>query len=107
MAEGDIGDHFPPTEEQWKDVSSEIFLQKAIELLSDKNGEIVNVDVTIICELPKIKPFKSQMRQNLSEVLQTPLKNISIKATTTEGLGAIGRKEGIATQATVTIRLPY
>jgi 2-C-methyl-D-erythritol 4-phosphate cytidylyltransferase/2-C-methyl-D-erythritol 2,4-cyclodiphosphate synthase len=107
MAEGDIGDHFPPTEEQWKDVSSEIFLQKAIELLSTKNGEIVNVDVTIICELPKIKPFKFQMRQNLSEVLQTPLKNISIKATTTEGLGAIGRKEGIATQATVTIRLPY
>ena len=107
MAEGDIGDHFPPTEEQWKNVSSEIFLQKAVELLSTKTGEIVNLDVTIICELPKIKPYKFKMRQNLSEILQTPLKNISIKATTTEGLGAIGRKEGIATQAIVTIRLPY
>ena len=106
LAEGDIGEHFPPTDPKWKDISSDIFLQRAIELMIGKAGEIVNVDLTIICELPKIGPFKSKMRQNLSEIFQTPLKNINIKATTSEGLGAMGRKEGISSQATVTIRLP-
>jgi len=106
MAEGDIGEHFPPSEKRWKDSPSDIFLHHALELLSAKQGEIVNLDLTIICESPKISPFKSLMKKNLSELLQTPIKNINVKATTTEGLGAMGRKEGIATHATVTIRLP-
>jgi 2-C-methyl-D-erythritol 4-phosphate cytidylyltransferase/2-C-methyl-D-erythritol 2,4-cyclodiphosphate synthase len=106
MAEGDIGEHFPPSEKRWKDSPSDIFLRHALELLSAKKGEIVNLDLTIICETPKISQFKPLMRKNLSELLQTPIKNINVKATTTEGLGAMGRKEGIATHATVTIRLP-
>ena len=106
LAEGDIGEHFPPTDPRWKDVSSEIFLQRAIELMEKEAGEIVNIDLTIICEVPKIDPFKPNMRQKLSEIFQTPLNNINVKATTTEGLGAMGRKEGISSQATVTIRLP-
>ena len=106
LAEGDIGEHFPPTESEWKDVSSRVFLQKAIGLMEEKAGEIVNVDLTIICELPKIGPFKPRMRRNLSEIFQTPIKNINIKATTTEGLGAMGRKEGISSHASVNVRLP-
>jgi 2-C-methyl-D-erythritol 4-phosphate cytidylyltransferase/2-C-methyl-D-erythritol 2,4-cyclodiphosphate synthase len=106
LAEGDIGEHFPPTDSEWKDASSDIFLQRAIELMKEKAGEVVNIDLTIICEVPKIGPFKLKMRQNLSDIFQTPLKNINVKATTSEGLGAMGRKEGISSQATVTIRLP-
>ena len=106
LAEGDIGEYFPPSEPEWKDVSSRVFLQKAIELMNEKAGEIVNVDLTIVCELPKIGPFKPRMTQNLSEIFQTPMKNINIKATTTEGLGAMGRKEGIASHASVNVRLP-
>ena len=106
LAEGDIGEYFPPSESEWKDVSSRVFLQKAIELMNEKAGEIVNVDLTIVCELPKIGPFKPRMRQNLSEIFQTPMKNINIKATTTEGLGAMGRKEGISSHASVNVRLP-
>ena len=106
LAEGDIGEYFPPSEPEWKDVSSRVFLQKAIELMNEKAGEIVNVDLTIICELPKIGPFKPKMTQNLSEIFQTPIKNINIKATTTEGLGAMGRKEGISSHASVNVRLP-
>ena len=106
LAEGDIGEHFSPTESEWRDVSSKVFLQKAIALMKEKAGEIVNVDLTIICELPKIGPFKPWMRQNLSEIFQTPMKNINIKATTTEGLGAMGRKEGISSHASVMVRLP-
>ena len=106
LAEGDIGEHFSPTESKWRDVSSKVFLQKAIALMKEKAGEIVNVDLTIICELPKIGPFKPWMRQNLSEIFQTPMKNINIKATTTEGLGAMGRKEGISSHASVMVRLP-
>ena len=106
LAEGDIGEYFPPSEPEWKDVSSRVFLQKAIELMNEKAGEIVNVDLTIVCELPKIGPFKPRMTQNLSEIFQTPMKNINIKATTTEGLGAMGRKEGISSHASVNVRLP-
>ena len=106
LAEGDIGEYFPPSESEWKDVPSRVFLQKAIELMNEKEGEIVNVDLTIVCELPKIGPFKPKMTQNLSEIFQIPMKNINIKATTTEGLGAMGRKEGVSSHAGVNVRLP-
>jgi 2-C-methyl-D-erythritol 4-phosphate cytidylyltransferase/2-C-methyl-D-erythritol 2,4-cyclodiphosphate synthase len=82
------------------------FPTKSYRVNGRKRGEIVNVDLTIICELPKIGPFKPRMRQNLSEIFQTPMKNINIKATTTEGLGAMGRKEGISSHASVMVRLP-
>ena len=106
LAEGDIGEHFPPTQSEWKDASSRVFLQKAIELMEEKAVEIVNIVLTIICELPIIGRFKPCLRQNLSEIFQTPMKNINIKATTTEGLGAMGRKEGISSHASVNVRLP-
>ena len=83
---GDLGIHFPPNDSQYKDISSLILLQKIYELLKKKKFKIVNIDATIVAEEPKLNPFIQQMRQNIAEILNCTVENISIKATTTEGL---------------------
>ncbi len=106
IGEGDIGSHFPPNQAQWQGAASNIFLQHAVELVRERGGNIVNVDVTIICEQPKIGPHREAMRAALSTIMETDISRISIKATTTEQLGFTGRNEGIAAQAVATIALP-
>ena len=106
LAEGDIGSHFPPSDPQWKGTASHQFLTFARDRVTSRGGEIVHVDVTIICEAPKIGPHRDVMRARLAELLDIPATRISVKATTTEKLGTTGRKEGIAAQAVATVMLP-
>jgi 2-C-methyl-D-erythritol 4-phosphate cytidylyltransferase/2-C-methyl-D-erythritol 2,4-cyclodiphosphate synthase len=102
IAKGDIGDHFPPTDPQWRGASSDRFLAYAMQLARDEGYALANADVTIICERPKVGPFRGQMRQRLAEIMAVDIDCISVKATTTENLGFTGRGEGIAAQATAT-----
>jgi 2-C-methyl-D-erythritol 4-phosphate cytidylyltransferase / 2-C-methyl-D-erythritol 2,4-cyclodiphosphate synthase len=106
IADGDIGVHFPPSDERWRGAPSELFLKDAAVRLQARGGEIVHVDVTFLCEAPRIGPHREAMRARLAELLGLALDAISIKATTNEGLGSIGRGEGIAAMATATVRLP-
>ena len=106
IGEGDIGTHFPPSDPQWKNAPSKIFVAKARELLEARGGGIANIDITILAEAPKISPYVPAMRALLSDMLSLSHDRIAIKATTTEKMGAIGRKEGMAAMATVTARLP-
>lgn len=103
LAEGDIGQWFPPSDPQWKGAASMIFLQKAIERAADRGFSISHIDCTIICETPKIGPHSSEMRANISEITKISEDRISIKATTSEKLGFTGRGEGIAAMATATL----
>ncbi len=96
---GDIGDHFPPSEEKWKGAPSHIFLSEAMRLAREAGYEMGNCDLTLICEAPKIKPHREAMRARTAEILGVEIARVSIKATTTEGLGFTGRREGIAAQA--------
>lgn len=105
IAAGDIGAYFPPSDPQWKGAASEIFLAKAAELVRERSGEINHIDLTVICEAPKVGPHRDAMRARLSEILAIPVGRIGVKATTTEQLGFTGRGEGIAAQATATIWL--
>ena len=105
-ANGDIGDHFPPSDPQWKDAASDRFLLHAIKLAEDAGARLVHVDLTLICERPKVKPYREAMRARVAEICGLPLARVSVKATTTEGLGFTGRREGIAGQAIVTVSLP-
>ena len=106
IAEGDIGDHFPPSDPKWKGASSDRFLVYAAERVATRGGRIVNVDVTLICEQPKVKPHRMVMRERIAGLLGLPLDAVSVKATTSEGLGFTGRGEGLAAQAVVTVDLP-
>ncbi|MFT4342579.1 bifunctional 2-C-methyl-D-erythritol 4-phosphate cytidylyltransferase/2-C-methyl-D-erythritol 2,4-cyclodiphosphate synthase [Bartonella bacilliformis] len=103
---GDIGTHFPPSDPQWKNASSEIFLHHAIEIIKKAEGRIANVDITLIAEKPKIGPYRHIMTENLMKILKISTDRISIKATTNEKLGFIGREEGIAALATATVIYP-
>ena len=106
IGENDIGSHFPPTDQRWKDAPSAIFVNRAIELLAARGGRIAHVDITILCEEPRIAPHIPAMKTLLASLLATSNDRIAIKATTSERLGFIGRKEGLAAFATVTARLP-
>lgn len=106
IGEGDIGDHFPPTDPKWKGASSDRFLVHAAELVAARGGAIVNVDVTLICERPKVKPYREAMRARVADLLGLPLDAVSVKATTTEKMGFTGREEGLAAQALATVELP-
>jgi len=106
IGEGDIGDHFPPTDPKWKDAASDQFLAHAAALVASRGGRVVNVDVTLICERPKIKPHRAAMRQRLAELLGLDIAAVSVKATTTEGMGFTGREEGLAAQAIAAVELP-
>jgi 2-C-methyl-D-erythritol 4-phosphate cytidylyltransferase / 2-C-methyl-D-erythritol 2,4-cyclodiphosphate synthase len=96
---GDIGDHFPPSDPRWKDADSGIFLKQAQRLAEAKGYVIANCDITVICEAPKVKPHREAMRTRTAELLGLALDAVSVKATTTEGLGFTGRREGIAAEA--------
>jgi 2-C-methyl-D-erythritol 4-phosphate cytidylyltransferase / 2-C-methyl-D-erythritol 2,4-cyclodiphosphate synthase len=103
---GDIGSHFPPSDERWRGAPSHIFLQHAATLVRELGGAIAHGDVTIICERPKISLHREAMKQRIAEILSISPARVSVKATTTEGLGFTGRREGIAAQAIATVRLP-
>jgi 2-C-methyl-D-erythritol 4-phosphate cytidylyltransferase/2-C-methyl-D-erythritol 2,4-cyclodiphosphate synthase len=103
LAEGDIGRHFPPSDPQWKGAASEIFLDHAAKLAEARGFRIGNVDVTLICEQPKIGPHASAMAQELARIIGLEPERISVKATTSERLGFTGREEGIAAIATASL----
>lgn len=105
VAGGDIGSHFPPSDPQWRGADSAEFLRKAVSLVTGRGGEIRHLDVTLICETPKVGPHRGAMRERIAEVAGVPAERVSVKATTTEGLGFTGRGEGIAAQAIATICL--
>ena len=101
----DIGTHFPPSDARWKDTSSDIFLRHAVELLESIGAKIENVDLTIICEVPRIGPHRNAMRAQVAKCLSIDPSRVNIKGTTTEKLGFLGREEGIAAQAIATIKI--
>ncbi len=105
IGEGDIGEHFPDTDAKWKNADSKIFLVKANELLKSRGGKISNIDMTIICEKPKMKDFKEEMKINTAKVLEIETDRINIKATTTEKLGFLGREEGLAVQVMISMEI--
>ena len=100
---GDIGMHFPPSDEQWKDADSSIFVKHAADMVREKKGQIVNADITIICEEPKIGEYRAEMVGKVSLMLGIPETSVNVKGTTTEGLGFTGRGEGIAAKAVVSV----
>jgi 2-C-methyl-D-erythritol 4-phosphate cytidylyltransferase/2-C-methyl-D-erythritol 2,4-cyclodiphosphate synthase len=106
LGEGDIGAHFPPSDPQWKGADSETFLRHAASLAEKAGARIVHVDVTLICERPKVGPHREAMRARTADVLGLPLTRVSIKATTTERMGFTGREEGLAAQATASVERP-
>ena len=106
LADGDIGRHFPPSDAWWRGAASEIFVRHAVGRVTDRGGTIAHADITIICEAPKIAPHSDAMRARVAAMLGLDAGRVSVKATTTEGLGFAGRGEGIAAQATVTLRVP-
>ena len=106
IGEGDIGQHFPPSDNTYKNMDSAIFLEKALQMAQSKGASINNIDLTIICEAPKIGSHVSAMKTRLSEIMNLRVSAMNVKATTTEQLGFTGRKEGIAAQALVTVSMP-
>lgn len=106
LGEGDIGAHFPPSDPQWKGADSELFLRHAKALADRAGARLAHVDITLICERPKIGPHRESMRRRTADVLSLPLSRVSVKATTTERIGFTGREEGLAAQATATLDRP-
>ena len=103
---GDIGMHFPPSDNAFKNMDSAVFLEHALEMLRDKGGEIINADVTLICERPKVGPFREAIIERIADIMSADVSRVNIKATTSEQLGFTGREEGIAAQAVVSVRMP-
>jgi len=106
IGDGDIGEHFPPSEEAWRGAPSRLFLEDALQRVRALGGRIGNVDVTILCEAPKIGPHRAEMRRSIAQMLQIDPGRVGVKATTMEGLGFVGRREGIAALASALILLP-
>jgi 2-C-methyl-D-erythritol 4-phosphate cytidylyltransferase/2-C-methyl-D-erythritol 2,4-cyclodiphosphate synthase len=107
LADGDIGSHFPPSDIKWKGASSDQFLNYAVERVTARGGRIANLEVTMICERPKIGPLRDTMRARIADITGINISRIAVKATTSERLGFTGREEGIAATASATIRLPW
>jgi 2-C-methyl-D-erythritol 4-phosphate cytidylyltransferase/2-C-methyl-D-erythritol 2,4-cyclodiphosphate synthase len=107
LADGDIGSHFPPTDPKWKGAASDQFLKYALERVAARGGRVAHLDVTLICERPKIGPLREAMRSRIAEITGLALSRVAVKATTSERLGFTGREEGIAAMATATVRLPW
>lgn len=107
LADGDIGSHFPPSDAKWKGASSDQFLKYAIERVTARGGRVANLEVTMICERPKIGPLRDVMRARIAEISGVDISRVAVKATTSERLGFTGREEGIAATASATIRLPW
>ena len=106
IGDGDIGEHFPPSNPRWKGADSGVFLRHALELIQARGGRLINVDVTLICERPKLSPHRAAMRERLAALLDLPIDRISVKATTTETMGFTGRQEGLAAQALAVVQVP-
>lgn len=106
LADGDIGQHFPPSDPQWSGASSDRFLAFAMERVRQRGGMLAHLDVTVICEAPKVGPHREAIRTRIAEISGVPLHRIAVKATTSEKLGFTGRGEGIACMVTATVRLP-
>jgi 2-C-methyl-D-erythritol 4-phosphate cytidylyltransferase/2-C-methyl-D-erythritol 2,4-cyclodiphosphate synthase len=107
LADGDIGSHFPPSDPKWKGASSDRFLKYAVDRVTARGGRVANLEVTMICERPKIGPLRDTMRARIAEISGVDISRIAVKATTSERLGFTGREEGIAATASATIRLPW
>ena len=103
LAEGDIGQHFPPSDPRWKGAASQIFLRHAMARVAARGYRLANADVTLLCEHPKIGPYAIAMREQLAIIMEVEMTRISVKATTTERLGFTGREEGIAALASATL----
>ena len=101
---GDIGRHFPPSEDRWKGADSRDLLRKVDLLLKHDGWSVTNVDITLVCEAPKVTPYAEQMKANIARDIGLDVTDVSVKATTTEGLGFCGRREGITALATVLIK---
>lgn len=101
---GDIGVHFPDTSQEFKNIDSKILLRRTIDLIREKGWRVVNVDSTLMLEKPKIKPFVPDMQQVIAQILDVEVQDVSIKATTTEKMGFVGREEGLFAQATVLLQ---
>jgi 2-C-methyl-D-erythritol 4-phosphate cytidylyltransferase/2-C-methyl-D-erythritol 2,4-cyclodiphosphate synthase len=107
LADGDIGAHFPPSDPQWKGASSDRFFTFAVGRVKARGGRIAHLDLTLVCEAPKIGPHRDAMREKIAELAGLSLDRVAVKATTSEKLGFTGRGEGIAAYATATVRLPW
>jgi 2-C-methyl-D-erythritol 4-phosphate cytidylyltransferase/2-C-methyl-D-erythritol 2,4-cyclodiphosphate synthase len=107
LADGDIGSHFPPSDPQWKGASSDRFLKFAVERVAARGGRIAHLDLTIVCEAPKIGPHRDAMRETIARIAGVTADRVAVKATTSEQLGFTGRGEGIVAYATATVRLPW
>jgi 2-C-methyl-D-erythritol 4-phosphate cytidylyltransferase/2-C-methyl-D-erythritol 2,4-cyclodiphosphate synthase len=107
LADGDIGAHFPPSDPQWKGASSDRFLAFACERVRARRGVIANLDVTVVCEAPRVAPHRDAMRARIAAIAGIAVERVAVKATTSEKLGFTGRGEGIVAMATAAIRLPW
>jgi 2-C-methyl-D-erythritol 4-phosphate cytidylyltransferase/2-C-methyl-D-erythritol 2,4-cyclodiphosphate synthase len=107
IADGDIGKHFPPNDPRWKGASSDQFLKFAVERVARRGGRVAHIDVTIVCEAPRIGPHRDAIRKRIAEIAEISVERVAVKATTSEELGFTGRKEGIVAMATATVRLPW
>ncbi|MGH6741566.1 MAG: 2-C-methyl-D-erythritol 2,4-cyclodiphosphate synthase, partial [Bradyrhizobium sp.] len=107
LADGDIGQHFSPNDPRWKGASSDQFLTFAVERVTKRGGKIAHIDLTIVCESPRIGPHRDAMRKRIAEIAGLAVERVAVKATTSEQLGFTGRKEGIVAMATATVRLPW
>ena len=107
IAASDIGEHFPPSDPRWRGASSDRFLAHAVSLIQARGGRIMHLDVTAICEAPKVAPHREAMRKRIAEIAGIAVDRVSVKATTTNGLGFLGRGDGIAAIASATVRLPW
>jgi 2-C-methyl-D-erythritol 4-phosphate cytidylyltransferase / 2-C-methyl-D-erythritol 2,4-cyclodiphosphate synthase len=107
LADGDIGSHFPPSDIKWKGAASDKFLKYAVDRVAARGGRIANLEVTLICERPKIGPLRDAMRARIAEIAALDISRVAVKATTSERLGFTGREEGIAATACATVRLPW
>lgn len=101
LARGDLGDHFPESDPQWRDADSSVFVSYAMEMATDDGFELLNCDLTLIGDRPRVAPYREQLRNSLARILDVPPSVVSVKATTTEGLGFVGRGEGFAALAVV------
>jgi 2-C-methyl-D-erythritol 4-phosphate cytidylyltransferase/2-C-methyl-D-erythritol 2,4-cyclodiphosphate synthase len=107
LAEGDIGVHFPPSDPQWRGASSDTFLAFAVQRVKARGGEIAHLDVTVVCEAPRVGPHRDAMRKRIAEIAGISIDRVGLKATTSEKLGFTGRSEGITANAIATVRLPW
>jgi len=107
IADGDIGKHFSPNDPRWRGASSDQFLKFAVERVNKRGGRIAHLDLTIVCEAPRIGPHRDAIRKRIAETAEMSIERVAVKATTSEQLGFTGRKEGIVAMATATVRLPW